>query len=879
MYKLLPPFCITILLFAVQPAQAFLDEDKKICQAVRVNPKPPVVDGSLDDEIWEKGEWSGNFTQHEPYNGNEPSQKSYFKIQYDSDYLYAAFKMSDSEPDKVVSRITRRDDADGDRVTLCIDSYFDQRTAFLFTTNAAGVKSDEVMTENGDKEDMNWDPIWWAKAVKTPDGWTAEMKIPLNQLRFANSSDMKWGIQVMRYIYRNQETDLWQHVPKDAPGFVHLFGELHGLNGLAPKRQVEVAPYMVTKTERLEAESGNPFMTGKNSGFNAGVDAKIGITNNFTLDLTVNPDFGQVEADPAVVNLSAFETYFEEKRPFFIEGSGMMNFPLMFGDGDLASQNLFYSRRIGRAPQLQPDLDDNEYAKIPSNTAILGAAKVTGRTGKGMSVGVLETITNSTYATIDSMGFRTHEIVEPLTNYTVASVRQEFSGGNTIISGIATSTNRQLNDLSSAYFHQNAFTGGMDLQRFWSNKKYLFCGKLYFSHVNGSKEAIAKTQTSPARYFQRPDNSYTKLDSTRTSLTGTGGLLQFGKVGEGHLQYMGAVTWHSPQLEINDIGYIQNVDDIFQVMWVGLRFWKPTLWFRYVNFNLNQWATWNFGGQSTDKGGNINFNLQFTNYWTFNAGINGNSESLSAQALRGGPMLKIPGNWNAWYNVGTDGRKKLIFYMGGSTLESNENYAYYQSVYATFSYRPLKNLQLSLNPSYSVNSDKLEFVENVDYGNETRYIQGKLSQKTFALSLRMEFSINPDLSVQYYGRPYLSSGKYTEFKRITNPMASSFDQRFETFEPSQLVYNQDEEEYYVDENNDGTSDYSFSNRNFNFMDLQSNLIVRWEYRPGSTLFLVWTLGKQAYESEYGSSLNNNIETLYDAHPHNIFLLKFSYRFN
>ncbi|HNT41831.1 MAG TPA: carbohydrate binding family 9 domain-containing protein, partial [Tenuifilaceae bacterium] len=257
MYKLLPPFCIAILLFAVQPAQAFLDEDKKICQAVRVNPKPPVVDGSLDDEVWEKGEWSGNFIQHEPYNGNEPSQKSYFKILYDSDYLYAAFKMSDSEPDKVVSRITRRDDADGDRVTLCIDSYFDQRTAFLFTTNAAGVKSDEVMTENGDKEDMNWDPIWWAKAVKTPDGWTAEMKIPLNQLRFANSSDMKWGVQVMRYIYRNQETDLWQHVPKDAPGFVHLFGELHGLNGLAPKRQVEVAPYMVTKTERLEAESGN----------------------------------------------------------------------------------------------------------------------------------------------------------------------------------------------------------------------------------------------------------------------------------------------------------------------------------------------------------------------------------------------------------------------------------------------------------------------------------------------------------------------------------------------------------------------------------------------------------------------------------------------
>ena len=849
------------------------------CLAVRANPHPPVIDGVLNDEVWQNGDWCNGFTQHEPHNGAKPSQQTEFMVTYDNNYLYAAFRMHDTEPEKIVSRVTRRDDIDGDHIVLCIDSYFDRRTAFIFAASVSGTKMDMVMTENGDSKDSNWDPIWWAKTSRSDKGWTAEMKIPLNQLRFSAADVQTWGIQVERYYHRNQETDYWRHVPKDAPGFVHLFGELHGLKGLTPKRQVEIAPYMVAKAESFKPVEGNPFMTGKRNGLNAGVDAKVGVTNNFTLDLTVNPDFGQVEADPAVINLTEFETYFEEKRPFFIEGSNLFSFRLTFGDGDLATNNLFYSRRIGRSPQHYPDLADNEYARIPSNTTILGAAKLTGRSSSGLSVGLMQSITGNAYAKIDSAGYYYHEKVEPLTNYTVASAKQEYNSGNTIISGMITSTNRTLSGILKNEYHRNAFSGGIDLMHLWADKKYMFEAKLFGSHVNGTKEAILGTQTSSARYFQRPDIKHVKLDSSRTSLTGTGGVLQFGKVGEGHFQYLAAVAWRSPQLEVNDIGYVQNVDDIFQVFWVGIRFWEPTAAYRSLNININQWTGWNFGGESTYKGGNVNINLQFPNYWFFGGGINWDGENLSASDLRGGPALKLPGGWYYWLDLNSDGRKKLIVGANSSSYMGNNNSSVSKNYSLSLTYKPLKGLLLRVSPSYSLNKSELAYVTNISTSNYTRYIRGCLIRNTWVMSVRVEYSINPDLSVQYYGRPYLTSGKYSDFKYITNPRASDYSDRYSIYTASQLVYDSGNEEYLVDENIDGVPDYSFANRNFNYLNLQSNLIVRWEYRPGSTVYLVWTLGKEAFESMYSNSISNDIGNLWDSHPHNVFLIKFSYRFN
>lgn len=879
MHNKLTPTFLLIAAFFVSPGLFAQPNAKQACVAERVNPKTPQIDGIINDEVWQHGSWCSDFTQHEPHNGAKPTQKTEFRVTYDNEFIYAAFRLYDTEPDKIVARVTRRDDIEGDFVAIGFDSYFDKRTAFIFCVSASGTKMDMVMTENGDREDENWDPIWWAKVQRDGLGWTAEMKIPLNQLRFSATDEQVWGIQVGRHIYRNQETDFWQHVPKDAPGFVHLFGELHGLKGLTPKRQVEVAPYLVTKTESFKPEPGNPFMTGRRNGLNAGVDAKIGLTNNFTLDLTVNPDFGQVEADPAEINLTEFETYFEEKRPFFIEGSNLLNFPLMFGDGDLATNNLFYSRRIGRAPQRYPELEDNEYARVPLNTTILGAAKLTGRTSNGLSVGLLESITGNAYAQVDSSARRYHELVEPLTNYTVIAAKQETNGGNTIFSGMITSTNRSLNDLLKPEYHQNAFSGGIDVMHLWSNKKYLFEAKLFGSQVNGTKEAILVTQTSSARYFQRPDISHVKLDSSRTSLNGSGGLLQFGKVGEGHLRYMTAIAWRSPQLEINDIGYVQNVDDIFQVIWVGFRYWEPTKLYRTVNINVNQWTGWNFGGESTYKGANVNLNLQLPNYWYFGGGINWNGENLSASELRGGPALKLPGGWNYWLNISTDGRKNLILGVNTSEYSGFSNSSTSRSMSLSLTYKPIKSLLLRVSPSYSYSKSELAYVTNVSTSNDTRYIRGHLDRQTWVMSLRLEYSINPDLSIQYYGRPYLTSGKYTDFKFITDSKAKKYTDRFTHYTSNQLSYDTANEEYLVDENTDGVTDYSFSNRNFNYLNLQSNLIVRWEYRPGSTVYFVWTHGKVAYESLYSRSVNDDIDNLWDSHPHNIFLVKLSYRFN
>ena len=839
----------------------------------------PIVDGILNDAIWMKGLWQGGFVQREPYAGTNPSQKTEFQIVYDHNYLYVAIKAFDSSPDSITYRVSRRDDTDGDAVGLAIDSYHDKKTAFGFWVNAAGVKRDFIITNDGDNQDNNWDPIWFVKTAKCIDGWSAEMKIPLNQLRFASMNDLTWGLQVGRFYFRKQESSYWQFIPKDAAGWVNNFGEINGLKGLTPKRQVEVAPYLVTKTERFQKEIGNPFWTGKKNGFNAGIDAKIGLTNNFTLDLTVNPDFGQVEADPSVVNLTAFETYFPEKRPFFIEGSNLFNFNLMGGDGDQAAENLFYSRRIGRAPQLSPDLADNEYEDIPSNTTILGAAKISGRNNNGVSVGIMESLTATSYARIYNSGDRRHEIVEPLTNYFVGSVKKEFNKGNTIVNGIFTSTNRQTTEFSKDYLHKDAFTGGVNLEHYWKNKVYYFNAKAYFSNVQGTKEAILETQTAPARYLQRPDIKYAHVDSSRTSLTGSGGMVQFGKVGEGHVRYLTFVSWKSPQLEINDIGYSQNVDDIFQVAWVGIRFWDPVFIFKNINLNFNQWTGWNFGGNSTYKGGNVNFNLEFKNYWSIGSGVNRNGENLSGSALRGGPMMKTPGNWNIWYNINSDQRKALTFTFGGSNNWGDNNARLYKSIFGFINYRPSNKIFISLIPEISISNSKLQFVDNTDWNGDPRYINAEINQKSYDLSFRLEYSINPELTIQYYGRPFITSGKYTNYKMITDPKANRFTDRFVLYQPTQLTYNADDNEFLVDENKDGINDYSFTKRDFNFLDFQSNMIVRWEYRPGSTLFFVWTLGKQDYYESYSVSTRNDFNNLFESHPHNIFLVKFSYRFN
>jgi len=833
------------------------------------------VDGKLDEPAWQKATWQDDFTQYEPSEGKNPSQKTEFAILLDENYIYIGFKCWDNHPDSIVQRLTRRDEMDGDFVAVQFDSYFDKRTAFSFMANAAGIKNDFIISNDGD-EDNTWDPIWLVKTSRDDKGWYSEMKIPLTQLRFEGNSEQTWGLQVGRSLFRKQEVSLWQPASKKTSGWVSQYGELKGLKNLKSRKIADLTPYVVARTDRFGKEQENPFkQTGKKNQLDVGLDGKLGLTNNLTLDFTINPDFGQVEADPSQVNLTSFETFFQEKRPFFIEGKNILSFPLNFGDGDLASENLFYSRRIGRRPHYDPELADNEYVKAPEFTSILGAAKITGKTQKGWSMGILESLTSDEFADI-SDGHQRREMIEPFTNYTIGRVQKDFDKGNTLLGGMFTSVNRNLGEEQLNYLHKTAITGGFDFVHKWHNKDWEFDLSTYFSRVEGSPEAIKNTQESWIHNFQRPDASYLKLDTTRTSLMGQGGKIVLGKNG-GKLKFIAATAWKSPGLELNDVGYMRQADDILEVVWVGYRIYEPFSIFRYLNLNFNQWTEWNFGGESTGPGGNINVNTQLKNYWYVNFGTNVNGKGLSITELRGGPALKYSGSKNAWVGVGTNDQKRLTAEAGFSVQHGNvKNSKQSYSTEVGFGYRPSKNLKITLSPAFSSNNDELQYVTQQDYSNKTDYIFARIHQKTLSASLRINYIITPNLSIQYWGQPFIATGKYSEFKRITNSRADKYTDRFALLGGNELSYNVADEIYNISDQT-GNPLYTFDQPDFNVKEFLSNMVVRWEYLPGSTIYLVWSQNRNQSVADGNFNMHNDLKTLFDNKPYNVFLLKMSFR--
>jgi hypothetical protein len=858
-----------------------ISESKRVYTAKRVNPHSPTIDGLLNDPAWETAPWGSDFIQREPYEGQNPSQNTAFKILYDDKNLYIGIRAYDTEPGKIARRMSRRDSTDGDWVEVNIDSYHDFQTAFSFAVNAEGVKSDTTITGDGDQYNTSWDPIWYVKTSVDEKGWTAEMQIPFNQLRFADRDQQVWGLQLSRQLFRKQEHSNWQFIPKDAAGWVHNFGELRGISGIKPRRQVEITPYTVGKLERFEKEEGNPFATGRLQQGITGLDGKIGITNDLTLDFTINPDFGQVEADPSEVNLTAFETFFQEKRPFFIEGGNILNFQIMGGDGSFSSDNLFYSRRIGRSPQYIPDTDENEYLNMPTNTSILGAFKLTGKTKSGLSIGIMESITAQENAEIDLLGERRFEPVEPLTNYLVMRLQKDYNKGKTIIGSMLTATNRfpKETDTNLNFLHRAAYTGGVDIYHSWQNKTYFISLNTVFSHVRGDKEAILMTQESPQRYYQRPDAAHLSVDPNRTSLSGHGGTLSFGKFGKGHLRFWTGVTWRSPGLELNDVGYLRSADRIMQWVWLGYRIWKPFAIFKNFNININQWQGWDFSGEKVFKGGNVGLYTEFKNHWGLNFGINPQGESISTTALRGGPALRWPGGWNNWTSIHSDERKSLSFNIGVNNCWVNNRTERYKNFWFEVTYRPNTKLSLSLSPSVSSDKTKLQYVDTVDAPDGNRYIFASLNQKTVGITVRLNLSITPDLSIQFYGQPFISAGKYSEFKHITQPRAEMFEDRYHLFQQNEIYYNVNEETFFVNETQNSSADYSFGNPDFNFLQFRSNLVLRWEYLPCSTIYLVWSQGRTGTEPSGDFSFANDLRSLFSIKPHNVFLIKFTYRFS
>ncbi len=840
------------------------------------NERAPKIDGLINDEVWNKVSWSGEYVEWSPEENTSPTEQTMLKILYDDKNLYVAFKCLDKDPKGVVRRLSRRDGFDGDWVEINIDSNNDESTAFSFTITAAGVKGEEFVSNNGAFWDNTWNPIWYAKTNVDEEGWTAEIKIPLSQIRFGDEENQVWGIQSTRRYFRSEERSVWQRSPQNSAGWVSDFGELRGLKNLRPQKQVEIQPYSVTSLETYEAESGNPFRDGSDWSLNAGVDGKIGVTSDLKLDFTINPDFGQVEADPSAIALDGFQIFFPEQRPFFIESKNIFDYRISnsVSGSTFGFDNLFYSRRIGRAPQGFPSVGAGEFFDRPTTTSILGAAKFSGKTSNGWSIGILESITQQEKATIEGPGGERRETVEPFTNYTVGRIQKDFNNNNSSLGGIFTSTNRDITPETN-FLHSNAYTGGLDFNHQWEGRTWYLRGNLITSYVEGSKEALIATQRSITHLFQREGDDDLSVDSTRTSLSGTGGNIQFGKA-SGNWRFQAGTTWRSPGLELNDVGFQLRANDIRQYNWIGYRTTKALKRVRQYNVNLTQVNTLDFSGNFNEFIIGLNGWVNFKNNMWLNGGIGSTPVRYSNVLLRGGPRFRQPGENR--YRIGyiSDSRKKVRLNANHSSTFGRDEAFYTFNLSGQLTYQPTNALQVSLAPSYSYNNDKLQFVTTRSFSGESKYILSEIEQKTLSFPLRIDYIIRPDLSIQYWGQPFISRGRYSSFKRVTNPIASALDNQFEEFETNQISYATGV--YSIDEDRDGIEDYAFFEPDFAFVQFRSNLVLRWEYVPGSELFLVWSQDVSQF-GDFNESLFEGLENnILNTKPQNIFLVKFTYRF-
>jgi len=843
------------------------------------------LDGVLNDAAWDAVAWSGDFIQYRPAENTPPAQQTRFKILYDHKYLYIAAQCLDSMPSEIVKRMARRDDFPGDWIEVNIDSYHDLRTAFSFTVSASGVRSDEFVSNNGDNWDVNWNPIWYARTHINDEGWAAEIKIPLSQLRYGNEAEKVWGIQFSRFIFRKEERSTWQYIPQSAGAWVSNFGELHGLNGIPAQKQVEIAPYFLAETSKYKREQGNPFATGADSKISGGVDGKVAVTSDLILDFTVNPDFGQVEADPSKVRIDGFQNFFEERRPFFIESRNIFDYQLTnsVASGSYNEDILFYSRRIGGAPHKHPVLHEEEYMDAPDKTSILGAAKFSGKTKNGWSIGVLDCVTEREKAVIDLNSEQHSEVIEPLSNYFVGRLQKDINGGNTVLGGIVTAVNRE-NDLDKLV-HKSAYSGGLDFLHYWKTRTWYYRGNFITSHVAGSPETIYQTQTSFEHLFQRTNITEARLDSTRTSLTGTSGAFRIGKGGgrEGKwgqvFKFETGLTWRSPQLELNDMGFMRTANEVNHFTWCGFVFQKPISIFRSGKLNYNHWARWDFSGQLLFVNFDVSAHAVFKNYWQLGSGVTWNPYDVSNTALRGGSSLRKPAGMGWYRYINSDTRKKVTGRFEMTKEWAAKGRVLYDDYILTLTAQPLNALNLNLSTGYTKFSKKQDqYVTQVAYGNLSRIIVSEVKQQTMSMTLRLSYNITPDLTVQYYGQSFVTRPVYGHFGYVTDPLNPSFDDRFHRFDANEIRY--EENKCIVDENQDGQADYSFQRPDFTFMQFRSNLVIRWEYRPGSELYLVWSQGTIPDGS---NDLNTSLDRLLLDEPFgnrikNTALVKLTYRF-
>ena len=805
------------------------------------------LDGEFSEEAWKATVPIDAFVQREPLEGAAASLRTEVRVLYDKAYLYVAVRAFDPEPDRIVGIKTRRDDeSPSDGVAIFIDSYRDRRTAYMFGVNAAGVKKDGYFFNDGN-QDNSWDAVWDVEVSRDSEGWNAEFRIPFSQLRFEPGKLDTFGFAVWRDMPRTNEVSTWPLLSKNLPGFVSQFGDLGGLRLTGSAKRLEFLPYTVGQVQTHTTDEGNPFLSSPDPAVALGADIKYAVTPGLTLTSTINPDFGQVEADPAVVNLTAFETLYAERRPFFVEGSGTLKFDLDCNDGNCTG--LFYSRRIGRHPQGIPDTPDDGFVSAPLQTTIYGAAKLTGRVG-GFSVGAMNAVTGEERAQVALGSSRTVQTAEPLTNYALAQAKREWSNRSSL-GFMMTSTNRRLND-DIGFLASRAVTGGVNWDWRVGGSNYAIQGYWVGSTVRGSAEAIDRLQTNAVHRFQRPDAGHLVHDALRTSLNGHAGQVAFGKVGGQTVRFNSTVLYKSPGFDVNDVGYLRRADQIMQSNWIQFRNNTPRGPFRSTSVNFNQWAGWNYAGESLFKGGNINAHAVFTNNWRLSVGFNIEGSGLDDRTTRGGPSFRSKSGKNVWYFLGTDSRKALSGGWSGVYVrdEQGSTVVRYDP---EFTWRPTSFLSVSGGVGYEKVNEDTQWVDTVT-DTRDRYVFGRMHQQTVSLTARINYTITPTLTVQLYAAPFVSAGAYSDYRELVKPHAASFRDQFTPYA-------------YAD------------NPDFNYKSFRTTNVLRWEFKPGSALYLVWQQGRELSVEQGRFRFGQDFRDIFGLPGSNVFLVKFSYWLN
>ena len=849
----------------------------------------PVIDGRLDEDFWTKqAEWTEHFVQVSPYERAISSSPTKAKVLYDNKYIYVGIYCKDAFPESMNRFVGNRDENNvGDLISVALDTYHDFRAASEFNMNLGGNKTDLIVTDKL-TVNRNWNAVWEGRThVDMADSsWTAELKIPFNQLRYNQMSDSDiWGLHIRRIIRYNNETQNWSLIPLKNNGHVFSFGEMHGMTDLPKARGIEFLPYVMGKYKREPAIQGSPYQKGYLWGGNAGLDVKVGLSD-YTLDLTVNPDFGQVDVDPSVMNLTSYETFYDEKRPFFLEGKHITDF-------QMGKDMMYHTRRIGAIPSLSPAGIDNvnKFAETVNNVPIIGAMKLTGTNIHGVTLGIVQSVTARTSVDVMQPGnpisSDSHlaspsydkEVIEPLTNFTVARVQKNWEG-NTLLGGMLTMVNRKLNEPRlEDNLIRNAYTAGVDFTQFFNNRLYFIEMKGMYSSVNGSEKAITRLQRNSVHYYQRTSGqNYLGVDENRTSLNGTGGYVKVGRKGNAKWSFSEAFNWYSPGFDLNDVGYLRQADIMTTETEVVFRQTNPWKQFRSHTLTFSQINQWNYGGKSFGNSLALNWRTMLLNRYEATISQTYGLNNVQSRRLRGGPDIYFGDWYSPSISVNTDKAKRAVFtmqYSGDYNLSGD---------YSLNSFSPSLSLRLGNHVyftgkfTYAQNMEKMQYVAAVPTSSQSDpvYIVGEMAQKTYGLTLNLQVNITPDFSLQWYGAPFTSTAKYKNFKKAMNPESRVRENRFYTFSTESNEISLSNGRYTV-QNDAGN--YSFSNPDFNFNEFKSNFVARWEYLPGSTLYLVWGHSMSNRAENYLPGWDQNIDRMFGLPSTNVFMVKLNYWFN